>query len=376
MDEKLKEELDLSHVNEIDMECEIDPEEDDGFGAFVSAPTKQEVKQRVIVDSFDDEKRIPMMTPHGAANDDREINTTLGVTVDFGGDYPEMNDYRAESFTDKVNQEDQIIDLGEVDINQDFSGYNQIDMECSVGEDDDYDTPTFKGNVSVEKRELLDFSDDEEEDKFFVNEEVVKQSVNERKSEIDQGIVEKDYWKRLQKKHAKTNVKGAYNTHFHFSGNPELEMDDFNHDMTPQGAIPNATNANSSGQMLGGENIGGMGESLDKNQYRKLFEDLLNITGFELVNTGNDKCVLKDLYSDKQKECYSINDVEEFLTPYVYDCFIIPLQVNTNQKFEKCDDWVKWYAGDEIKSKYANCAKDISYCDLWANHLVECKLFN
>ena len=378
MEEKLNEEIDLSHVNEIDMECNIDPDEEDGFGGFVSREPSTHVresnKQEFTFDNFK-----PDLQAHGAANDDREIKRTIGVSMDFSDDYPEMNNFKDESFTDKVEEKDQVVDLGEVPLDMDFSGVNEIDMECSVGEDDD--DFSFGGKVSIEERKVLDFDDPEEDkllnEKALIDEEIVKKSITERKSEIDQGKVEKDYWKRLQKKHKKTNVKGAYNTHFHFSGNPEQEMDDFNHDMTPKGPIPNATNVQVSGEgdMLGGECIGGMGESKETNNYRKLFEDLLLITGFELGDCKDNKCVLKDLYSDSCKECETINDVENFLYPYVQDCFILPLQVSTNQKFDNCDDWVKWYGQEGVKDQYPQCEKDIKYCDLWANHLPECKLF-
>ena len=65
---------------------------------------------------------------------------------------------------------------------------------------------------------------------------------------------------------------------------------------------------------------------------------------------------------------------EDFLNPYVQDCFIIPLQVETGNNFKTCKEWSDWYT-PEMEKKYPQCKQDVKYCDLYANHLPECKLF-
>ena len=74
------------------------------------------------------------------------------------------------------------------------------------------------------------------------------------------------------------------------------------------------------------------------------------------------------------KECTTINDVQDFLNPFIVDCLIIPLQVETGNEFKTCKEWSDWYT-PEMEKKYPQCKKDIQYCDLCANHLPECKLF-
>lgn len=385
MDEK---ELDLSQVNEIDMECEVDPEEDDGFGGQVT--TSQEKPQYITKQFLDDyHDAYNQADSHGSANDGRDLVVKTGIIIDLSDDdeieYRETPDVEVIDSNPLIVQDEQEILnasnglLGDENLTRsNLSGINEIDMECSVGEDDD--DVSFGGSVGIEKRQPLDLGDEDEEvTKLLVDEAVVKQSIQERKNEIDQGVVERDYWKRLQDKHKKSNVKGSYNTHFHFAGNPELEMDDFNHDNTPKGPIPNATNVHSvgAGDMLGGENIGGMtggmGESV--NPHKKLFEEVLNIIGFKLDGAKDNKCILKDLYSNATKECSSINDIQDFLNPYIEDCFILPLQVTTGENYKTCQDWVNWYKKDGVKAKHPECEKDIVYCDLWANHLGKCDLF-
>ncbi len=374
MDEK---ELDLSKVNEIDMECEVD-DDDDGFGGFVKAEPKDHAKKEVI--SFADEMPQPKEgpSPVGAANDGRELSTKTGIILDFGDsevsfkpddieviDSPtisaEMTDEGIE-FKAPVHEEDYF--------NGNFKGYNQIDMECSVGEDDD-----FGGPVESNRNKRFDFGDDDEEfTNELVNEEIVKESKKRADDQISQGKVEDDYYDKLKKKDLATNVKGAYNTHFHFAGNPKLEMDDFNHDNTPTGPIPNAVTAPSVGAGDSNMTVAAQGMGMAEG-YRKLFEDLLLITGFELGDCKDGKCTFKDRYSNTDDRiCTTIDEVEEFLTPYVEDCFIIPLQVETGKDFKTCKEWSDWYT-PEVQKANPYLAKDIQYCDLCANHLPDCKLF-
>ena len=369
-------ELDLTNVNEIDMECNVD-EDDDGFGGFVKAKPKTFVNNKISsTDSqinYTPNKNDPQ--PIGAANDDREISTKTGIVLDFGETEYDINPKDIEIVSKPITA--QLNDENGININQplhleDFSGYNSIDMECSVGEDDDF------GGFTEEKishsGDFLDFGDDDDIERQLVSEEIVKESKKQADNQISQGNVEDDYYDKLKKKHAATNKKGAYNTHFHFSYDPKQEMDDFNHDNTPLGPIPNASNVAEVGAGDSNMTVAAQGMGMAEG-YRKLFEDLLLITGFELNDCGNGEYKLKDMYNDKsEKVCKTINDVEDFLNPYVQDCFIIPLQIETGEQFKTCKDWVNWYT-PEMEKKYPQCKQDISYCDLCANHLHECKLF-
>ena len=373
MEEK---ELDLSKVNEIDMECSVD-DDDDGFGGFVQTEPKTERKSEPVKFDIPSEPQMEIgPRPVEAANDGRDISTKTGIVLDFGETEYDVNPMDIEIVSKPITA--QLLDDG-VNIDQpvhpetDFSGFNQIDMECSIGEDDDFgeEPKPIKHSGS-----FLDFSDDEDDEieRELVDEELVKESKKIADDQIDQGKVEDDYYDKLKKRHAATNKKGAYNVHFHFAGNPKVEMDDFNHDNTPQGPIPNAITAPSVGTGDSNMTVAAQGMGMAES-YRKLFEDLLVITGFELGDCKDGKCTFKDKYSNApNRVCTTINDVEEFLSPYLSDCFIIPLQVETGENFKTCADWAKWYT-PEMEQKFPQCKQDIKYCDLCANHLIECKLF-
>lgn len=302
-------ELDLSQVNQVDMECDI-PLDDDDLGGFgndkgESESRPVEKKTGIILNFGDDDTEISFKPQELEV-----VDKPIVKQMDF-----DENEFRPQP----VSEEDYF--------NGNFKGYNAIDMECSIGEDDDFDVKPASTKVDT----LQD-----EDDKELVNEEIVKESVKKAAEQISQGKVEDDYYDKLKKKHAKTNVKGAYNTHFHFAADPEQEMQDFNHDMTPQGSIPNATTVATAD---GGEGMV-MGEANETKNYRKLFEELLFITGFELVPDDSGKCRIKDKFSSQPEQvCSTINDVEDFLRPYVEDCFIIPLQIETGEKFTNCKDW-------------------------------------
>lgn len=369
------EQKDLMKVNEIDMECNVD-DEDDGFGGFVTTEPKKELKsQRSQIDFSSDSNIQNGLTPVGSANDGREISSKTGIILDFGETEYDINPLDVEIVSKPITA--QLFDDG-VHVDQpihpetDFSGYNQVDMECSIGEDDDFGQPSKPVKHSGD---FLDFSDEDDEiEKELVNEEIVEESKKKAADQLDQGKVEADYYEKLKKKHLASNKKGAYNIHFHFAGNPKVEMDDFNHDNTPQGPIPNAITAPSVGAGDSNMTVAAQGMGMAEG-YKKLFEELLLITGFELNDCGEGKCSFKDKYSNApEKVCTTINDVEEFLAPYITDCFIIPLQVETGEKFKTCKDWASWYT-PEVESKFPQCKQDINYCDLCANHLADCKLF-
>ena len=78
------EQKDLMKVNEIDMECNVD-DEDDGFGGFVTNEPKKELKsQRSQIDFSSDSHIENGPTPVGSANDGREISSKTGIILDFG----------------------------------------------------------------------------------------------------------------------------------------------------------------------------------------------------------------------------------------------------------------------------------------------------
>lgn len=344
-------ELDLTNVNEIDMECNVD-EDDDGFGSF---------QPNVSVDTI---SKID--------SDDREIKKHTGVLLNFSDDDIEEEDSPVKTIT-VSDLEDIAKQKAEYAMQTgDFSGINEIDMECEIGEDDEdyYEPETIKKSV-------LDFGDDDE-DAFegeLISEEIIKESKKKADAQINQGVVEDDYYDKLKKKHASTNVKGAYNLHFHLAGNPEEEVKLFNHDNTPIGPIPNAVTANAGDSQIGIEAPMGIGEAKENTPYRKLFEDILTITGFTLEPQQDKTIILKDKFDDNNScVCRNVEDINNFLAPYVQDCFVTPLQVETGENFTNCADWVNWYH-DDICKQYPQCEHDIKYCDVYANHLNECKLF-
>ena len=119
-------------------------------------------------------------------------------------------------------------------------------------------------------------------------------------------------------------------------------MKDFNHDMTPgkisSSPIDGEGFAADGGSMTSAD-MGGFGESKEtNNKHRKLFEDLLVITGFELV-PENDCYTLKDCCG--MCKDIKVNNPEESvvaLKPYIDDSFIYPLQIATGEKFDNCAD--------------------------------------
>lgn len=297
---------------------------------------------------------------------------------------------------------------------QDFSGFNAIDMECSIGEDDDdFGSEYVTEKKSKKEDSILDFGDEENDyifrseehikpdalsdydyDDFsdelrFKNKELVAEDMLEEKKKISQGEVEADYWKQLSKKHAKTNIKGAYNTHFHFAGDPKREAELFNHDM--QSTLPHShislqttseadtitgvsSEVTSGGEAASaGDGGAGMGESIKSDKYakyQKLYEDLLLITGFEVTPVKSDLYALKDTFNLVPEREYTKNELKVFLTPYMQDYFICPLSQKTGKDFKNCEDVCDWYT-DEIEKQYPDCRNDIDYCDMFANHWEE-----
>lgn len=236
--------------------------------------------------------------------------------------------------------------------------YNEIDMECnSYDEDDDsfnvifeqdkdINLETNKNNGITYYNYFADFSDDEEEstintkpsviDEYteeFTNEFTSEEILNEKKKnkKITQGEVEKDYWDKLSKKHAKTNVKGAYNTSFHFSADPEREAELFNNSFGIQNIETSLDSTESS--------VEAVCENKSKNKYQKLFEDLLLITGFEIEKDEDNNYIIKDLCNSLPNvKCSSKNEILNQLKPYIQDTFIFPLEITTGECFQDYKD--------------------------------------
>ncbi len=302
----------------IDMECDIDTE-DDVFGGKPEIESKPKAKQ---VLSFDDD-------------DDEEIEKTI-IT-------PSTNKIVFDDDWDDI-----IIVKGKV---QPKTQPNTTNTEL-----------TF-----------------EEDDPELVSEQIIDERKRPSRANISQGQVEKDYLKKLQKKHAATNVKGAMGSFF-FSGNPPREAELFNKSFSTNG-IPSPAKADSgvvaSGNITGtGEASGGsgsatgMGEAFNP-QYKKLYEDLLVLTGFKVNKNDDGTIQLTDLCDMVPNTiCTNHQDVINHIKPYINDLFIYPLQHATGEKFTDPEEWCNWYNKDNQK-KYPKCASDIKFCDLLAHHLEE-----
>lgn len=351
-------ELNLDDVNPIDMEIDFVDDDDDSFGNLKIQPSKS----RVVADDSD-------------GYDDRPVKSVTGIKIDLSDDVPTLT-----SKPIICKSEKDVIDAVE-NRNTDFGLMQDSDtpsyafgedpdyMECSVGEDDDDYIPR-------KPKYVADAYDDI--DPELVSEELITEN---KPKKVTQGEVEANYWEKIAKKHKDSNVKGAHNIHTHYGGDPKLAMDMFNHDATPEGKIPTSGPAvkiaDGADMSTGGEVAaadGGTaccGESKEKKSTSKqLFENLLLITGFNLIPDG-DGFILKDncgMVDDMQ--CKDEKDCIVNLKPYIDDSFIIPLQYRTGEKFTEPEEWCAWYDEDKQK-QYPKCKDDIAYCELIKNLLAK-----
>lgn len=273
-------ELDPSQINQIDMECNVDPDDDEFF-------------LRPAVHETSDDPKASTIT--GA--DDRQLVTKLGIFADFSDD--------DLVFDGKPRQMEEIVDLPPLTVgtgkvssmeqeilnakngvltpeqinHADFTGINEIDTECSVGEDDD----DFEFSLSTSKLEEPKLEEDLLEKKS--------------KEEKPDGSVSADYWKKMQSKYNKANKKSMGPVHGHWCADPKLEMDMFNHDNTPQAPVM-PTLGNTSGGQEGSMVDGGLmslGEQLDSSEATEQFNQLLSLMGFEIrLDTPNQQYILHD----------------------------------------------------------------------------------
>ena len=259
-------------------------------------------------------------------------------------------------------------------------------METDYYDDDDsYLTgSTIRDNI----KGTFDFGDDEDEEAFLKKELVLENTLEEKKSKkqtITSGEVEDDYWEKITKRHAKTNVKGAAGWHERvFSGNPERERELFNHDMNSTitsgvadlNSVVGSVETNfdygtvSAGESTSGEGSVGVGEALDKN-YKALFESLLALAGFKIIPDNDNAYKVIDLCDNRNKfKCKDTDEILNVLNPYLLDCVIYPLQDATGENFETYKEWCDWYKEDICK-QYPEQKINIDYCDLLNNHIKE-----
>ena len=331
----------LENINEIDLS--IDPrfiDDDLSFGSIN------------IVDKDSD-----------IAVDDRPIQSKTGIIIDLSDSEEDSTPKRISA---QLNKE------GSIDIDNTFQSafdldsqsYNTIDMETDYIDDDMEDAvkevvPAQKISVTKDVNPL-----------FFEN-------VDEK---FD-GEVSKDYWREVAKKHAKSNKKGAYNTHFHLSGNPKADREFFNAAM---GAHSAEFSASEGGEVIGNVtgvagdvSATGMGESLEasNHNYSEKLQEIFDIIGVDVIKNSDKSYSVIDLCDiESEYTCSDLAELTLTLQPYIEDCFIYPLQIATKLSFDSCKDWVNWYNSLDDKSKYAKLETDIDYCDVLANHLDECRI--
>lgn len=341
MDEK-----DLGKVNQIDMECN-----------FVD----------------DDEDSLVLINNNGVTEPEvSSYNRKTGVIIDLNDEAP------SSSNNNKLMRKN--IDA---DINKDMANdsiddvnYNVIDMECNCYEDEDDEPKTpisaenhikYKNDDGGKVATILDFSDDPE---LFHN-ELISEEMVEAKKKIDQGTLEDNYWDNIQKKHLKTNKKGAYNAHFHLAGNPEKEKEMFNSsvdkNVSYSGVIENGTNFSSSNNAIDNSSAATAGEACaedlemnkQQSEAKNLIAEIFDIIGFDVIKNKDNSFIVIDLCNDDNNfECVDKEDLFYQLKPYIDDCFILPLQTKTHQNFKNYDEWINWYNEDENNKKYQ---KDMDY---------------
>lgn len=333
------ENIDLNSLNQIDMDCN-----------FVDDDESLNIK-----DNSNNDQTI------GA--DDRNLQIKTGIMISFDDEDNDVIDKRDPVIN---TQEQQKIVDDNIDINK-ISDMNLIDMETNVIDDEYLDDNPLRNKASVNL-----FDDDInyiDSNKTLVDEKEI--DVNEDVS----GTIEDDYWKKIQKQHEKSNKKGSYNYNFHLAGNPELEKDMFNHIMGSDFEA-NASSDETPGDITGTAAASGeasVSEKLENtNNYTELFKSLLDLIGFEITKY-DDLYELKDKYNYLPTTNYkSLKDMFITLDNYFYDLLILPLEMKTSNKSRDYKVWVKYI--DDNKEIHPECANDLKYIDLLANHLDEVKI--
>lgn len=346
--------IDIENINQID--TSINPkflDDDDSFGSIRDVSTNENF------------------------SDDRNFQPKTGVIIDLSDDEDARPIRKIEAKVNNMNG----IDI-ETNFNSDLlnsAEYNSVDTETDYFDDEDDDLIL---KTATKKDAVISFENDLDE----------SIEMAEAKKKKPTGEVNKNYWRDLTKKHLKSNKKGAYNTHFHLAGNPKADREFFNRAMglgdseMDDAAIDGITSVSITGNIngiaaagdalgdFGGGDGGSMGESvsakkcIDSNV--RALKELLDITGLEIIKTADNSFILIDLLEpETEHNCKDIDELKYNLQPYMEDCFIYPLQIATNQKFNRCEDWCRWYDNEENRKAYPKCADDVKYCDLVANQL-------
>ena len=366
--------LNLDNINEIDMECNIDLDDDDTF-VIKSSPSDKIAAH----DGYDDV-------------DGRNLRSVTGVIVNLSDDDNVVA--TPKKHIANIEDDSQLAHQPQTNNLDDIDNVNSIDLETDYFDEDDEDLVAAYKYLNKNKSDLLDFSDEDGDiddfaSKTLIDESDISEKKAKRKTSIKNatGNVEADYWKDITKKHRESNKKGAYSTHFRFTGDPEKEAAIFNHmmgsdssdtdisDFYANSDLSSVSNFSSegSGDFSGGE-AGGCCESLNEN-YSKQLIDLFDLIGFEVIkNSDNTLSVIDNCQDNNDFSCANLDELLLTLTPYIHDFIIIPLQVNTGKDFTDYKDWCNWYSDKNNQEQYPKCKSDIAYCDLLANHLSECTL--
>lgn len=341
--------IDLETVNQVDLS--INPkflDDDDSFGSLK------------ISDSQDDN-----------FEDDRNYQSKTGVIIDLSDDTSKAEIRTITADINPCNSNIEVYKNFDSD-NLESTDYNRIDMETEYFDDEDEDIVAAKPTKQTKQvsGESIAFEND--------SEDIHESAIN--------GEVTKDYWRKLAKKHAASNKRGAYNTHFHLSGNPKADREFFNQAMggnsgefSEESIASTSAQGNVTGIAASSGESASFGESLNTSttdsSYTKELNDLLKILNIEiLLNSDNSFTVLDLLDDSVEYRCSDIAELKFALQPYLEDCFIYPLQIATNEKLSTCEEWCKWYENEVNRKAYPRCADDIKYCDLVANHLQECAI--
>lgn len=354
MMDNLERDLGINNINSIDMSINSDLLDDDDM-SFGNIST---------IDNASD----------FSESDDRNFQPKTGIIIDLSDD----DDIKpAKTIKASIDPKSSGI---KVDANFDSNfidetqAYNLIDMETEYFDEDDDDL------MLAEKIKLEEKSEND----------VITEARND-----NQGQVEKDYWKNITKKHAKSNTKKAYNTHFHLSGNPKADMEFFNNAMginsdnissendtgAENSVISNITGiASASSETSSASTSGeasGFRESLNHSNinYTEILRDLVKILNIDILINEDNSFTLFDLCDDEvEYRCNDLDELQIALQPYMEDVFIYPLQAITGKKLKTCKEWCDWYSDETNRIAYPKCVEDIKYCDVVANHLKECAI--
>lgn len=390
--------INTEDINEIDMS--INPAyldtDDDSFGSVI------------ITDTSNDE-----------GNTDRNYNKNTGIIIDLSDD-----DISPERSLRKITAD---IDNNSINIHRNFESqdmnepafYNDIDLETNYFDDEDEElvaklkqksnpkslskstsTDNNYGLYNTKDKKFYDIIDGEltlvqdsnmryakksdayraladiisfyeEQGKDFdttlisiskpdIEQEALSEANSRKNSVLKHSL------KKMQKEHAKTIKKGAYNMHMHFSGNPEADKDAFNQAMS-------FNNNSGESATVSGNMCGSIGENFNSNSILTMIPRFFTLLGVDIFLNSDNSFTIVDTNSRNQEEiiCNNVEEVKETLQPFVEDIFIFPLQMLTDQKFNTCKEWYTWYNNLSAKEKdtYRHIETDINYCDLFANHL-------